>query len=153
MSRFATEVSQQKGVDERRNAIRKRVLLSGVVVHPSGNKVVDCAIRDLNVHGAQLRLPEKLPLGEEIYLLDIRNQAAYLASVVWSLEDRAGVNFVRGYALDAPLPPNLKFLGKSFLEAKLRQVRSLLKRGVSVEEATSIVGLTEDHFKSLGEQV
>jgi hypothetical protein len=79
----------------------------------------------------------------EIYLVDTHNEMAHLATVVWVEDDRTGLSFVRSYSLTLTLPLRLAFLGKLLVHAKLRQVQALTQRGVSVEEATRVVGLSE----------
>ncbi len=139
---------------ERRRFPRKRVLLSGVVADANGQNAVDCTIRDVSSRGAQVAgLPKVLERGTELYLVDTRNEAAHLATVAWCNAGRTGLSFVRSYSLDLTLPPPLEFLGKLLIEAKLRQVRALMKRGVPMDEATRVVGVTEnylDRFIELG---
>jgi len=138
---------------DRRDTPRKRVLLSGVVADADGQNPVDTTIRDLTAKGAQVELPKTIARDSELYLVDTRNEVAHLATVAWSNSYRAGVSFVRSYSLELTLPPTLEFLGKLLIEAKLRQVRALMQRGVPVEEATRIVGVTENYlerFAALG---
>lgn len=95
---------------ERRPLRRRRVLLSGVVSDANGQSAIDCTIRDMSVRGAQVQLPRALQLDKEIYLVDTRNEIAYLAKVSWIKADRAGLSFVRSYELASDLPTQLRFL-------------------------------------------
>jgi hypothetical protein len=93
-----------------------------------------------------------LQLGGEVYLLNTRNEIAYPATVAWIMTDRTGFSFVRSYSLEATLPSQLEFLGRLLVEARLRQVHALIERGVPVEEATRVVGLTEEYLGRVGKR-
>ncbi len=136
-----------KVVAEQRQLPRKGVLLAGVIADPDGKNAIDCMIRDINVRGAQIQLPRDLQLGEELLLLNTRNEIAHLATVVWTDADRAGLSFVRSYALEGTLPSHLEFLWKLFLDAKFRQIGTLIECGIPVAAASSVVGLTEDYLE------
>jgi len=147
MRRNSSEAKIRLVADEQRHLPRKRVLLSGVIADGSGMNAVDCVIRDINVRGAQVQSPMTLQLGKELFLLNTRNEIAHLATVAWIKSDRAGLSFVRSYSLEEALPSQLEFLWKLFLDAKFRQISALIERGVSVAEASSIVGLTEHYLE------
>lgn len=136
---------------ERRSLPRKRVLLSGVIANIDGEYSLDCVIRDINVRGAKIELSETLRINGRLYLLDVHNQVAHLATTAWSASRLHGLAFVRSYALAAALSPDLRFLGKLLLEAKLRHVQSLIKRTYPLEQAIGIVGLTTDILERFGE--
>ena len=130
---------------ERRKRKRKRVLLSGVVADSKGTNAADCAIRDMNERGAQIYLHKNRPLSSDaIYLLDTRNQVAYLANLVWRDDERVGLSFIRSYALREAISPELEFLRALLLQAKLRQIQALTTRRLSTEEAIKLVGLSAD---------
>ena len=126
---------------ERRHLRRRRVLLGGVICDAYGETAIDCTIRGLSAGGAQVQLAETLQLDKEIYLVDTWKDWAYLAKVAWIKADRAGLSFVRSYGLSPEPPAPLQFLKSVLLDAKLRQVRALVERGRSPEEATRMVGL------------
>jgi hypothetical protein len=92
-----------------------------------------------------------LPAGDQIFLLDTRNHLAYLATIRWRKSKSAGVEFIRTYDLNSALPPELSFLEKLLIEAKLRQILTLERRGTPLEHAASIVGLTERHLGRVDE--
>jgi len=146
-TRNASEAPLAAATVERRRLPRKRVLLSGVVTDANGQNAIDCAIRDLSSRGAQVTLPKAMERGTELYLVDTRNEVAHLATVAWCNAGQTGLSFVRSYSLDLTLPPPLEFLGKLLIEAKLRQVRALMKRGVPMDEATRVVGVTENYLE------
>ena len=128
---------------ERRHLRRRRVLLGGVICDAYGETVIDCTIRGLSGGGAQVQLAETLQLDKEIYLVDVWKDMAYLAKVAWIKADRAGLSFVRSYGLSPEPPAPLRFLKSVLLDAKLRQVRALVERGLSPEEATRMVGVKD----------
>jgi hypothetical protein len=147
MSKEASEDRLESAPAERRRTRRKRVLLSGVVADANGKNAIDCIIRDLTARGAQVQLSVTLRKDNEVYLVDTRNEIAHLATVAWVKAGRAGLSFVRSYTLESALPPPLEFLGRLLIEAKVRQVHTLIKRGVPVEDATLAIGLSEDHIE------
>lgn len=143
--------SQLTALDSRKFP-RKRVLFSGVITGPEAESPIDCTIRDISASGAQVQTKRTLTLRSRLYLIDTRNEAAHLAAVAWVRDHRLGLSFIHSHLLDVGLGPKLQFLRIVLVEAKLRQVRSLVKRSLSVEEATSLVGITEnylDHFADL----
>ena len=152
MGKDASVVPLDPAAVERRLMSRKRVLLSGAIADANGENATDCTIRDMTARGAQVQLPRTLQLGAEVYLVDTRNEVAHLATVAWIKTDRTGLSFVRSYSLELTLPPPLEFLGRLLIEVKLRQVRALIERGVPVEEATRVVGLTEDYLERFGKR-
>ena len=138
---------------EKRGLPRKKVLFSGVIADATGTNEIDCTIRDMTIRGAQIQLSRTLDRDAELYLVDTRREIAHLASVAWVKADRAGLSFVRSYFLDASLAPQLEFLRTLLIEARLRQVHALIRWGVPVEEATRVVGLSEEcieRFATLG---
>ena len=117
--------------------------MGGVVCDAHGGTAIECTIRGISVGGAQVQSSGSLQLDKEIYLVDTRKDVAYLAKVVWIKDDRAGLSFMRSHALSSDLPAQLQFLNSILLDAKLRQVRELKERGMSLEEARRTVGLTD----------
>src|SRR5688572_14701890 len=115
----AQEIASADPSNQRRLP-RKQVLLKGVVTDAAGSDGTDCAIADLNVLGAQVRISRQLPVGAQIILLDTSNTTAHVANVVWSSGERAGLSFVQSHAMGLGLPPRLNFLWKLLLEAKLK---------------------------------
>jgi len=95
---------------------------------------------------------KELSLGGDMYFLDLRNHVAHVAKVAWNRSNRSGLSFIRSYELDAPLPPQMTFLKRLFLEATLRQVQKLIKCGISSEEAAALVGLTKDQLERLNRE-
>lgn len=91
----------------KRSQPRRRVLLSGKLVHSTSELTVDCAIQDISSAGARVRLPPDTLLGEPIYLINMSHGLAFRARVAWRRENRAGLEFTRYFDLhkageDAP---------------------------------------------------
>lgn len=131
---------------DRREFPRKRVLFSGVILGSDAQDPIDCYIRDISARGAQVQVSCPPTLRPQLYLIDTRNEAAHLTTVAWASEHRLGLSFIHSYLIDLGLASELQFLKTVLVEAKLRQVRSLIERGLAVEEAASLVGLTENYL-------
>ena len=134
---------------ERRRLPRKVALMRAVVASVNGDNVFDCMIRDMNTGGAQIDYSKTLSVGEEVYLLDIGNRGAHLAKVVWTNSDRAGLSFLKSYAVGLGLPLPLKFLWRLLLEAKLKEIDRAIRQGIPVGLAFSTVGLAEEDLHRL----
>jgi len=123
--------------------------MRAVVASVNGDNVFDCMIRDMNTGGAQIDYSKTLSVGEEVYLLDIGNRGAHLAKVVWTNSDRAGLSFLKSYAVGLGLPLPLKFLWRLLLEAKLKEIDRAIRQGIPVGLAFSTVGLAEEDLHRL----
>jgi PilZ domain-containing protein len=134
---------------ERRQWPRKTVLLSAVIADLNGENACNCMIRDMSAGGAQISLSRSLQKGEQIYLVDASNRAAHLAKVAWTDSDRAGLSFVRSYAINLGLPSRLKFFWRLLLEAKLKEVDRIVAAGVSMGLAFRSVGLANEHLHQM----
>lgn len=145
----SSRVQVTRSNDDKRQFSRSRVLLGAVVVTTDGARAFDCTIRDLSVSGASVHPATDLPVGDRIFLLDTRNLIAYLAIIKWKTMKGSGVEFARNYDLTAELPNEVSFLEKLLIEAKLRHILKLVRRGVQLEHAASIVGFTRKHFSKV----
>jgi hypothetical protein len=77
---------------DRRQAEREDVNLDALVVAEEPRLVLDCAVRNISVFGAQIEgawdwLPRRL------YLLDVVGGVSYGAELVWRKGSRAGLRF------------------------------------------------------------
>jgi len=149
--RSAQKVGLQHNADpsERRRWPRKTVLINAIIADPDGENVSECTIRDVSAGGAQISLSSNLQKGQQIYLVDAGNRVAHLAKVMWTSADRAGLSFVRSYAINLGLPPHLKFLWRLLLEAKLRELDRIVASGVSIGLASRSVGLANEHLHQM----
>jgi len=95
---------------ERRPQSRKRVLLTGIIATPGGERSFDCTIRDLSQTGARIALGKGAQLPAEFYLINIRDRVAYDARPVRSDGSEAGIIFKKTIALSGLSDPSLGFL-------------------------------------------
>jgi hypothetical protein len=99
-------------------------------------------IRDINAGGAQVSASISFPQGTEVYLLDVGNQIAHHAKLVWSKADRSGLSFVESHRMGMGLPLHLSFLWKVLLEAKLQDIERSIGSGISAGSAFMHAGLS-----------
>jgi hypothetical protein len=136
---------------ERRSMPRTSVMWSGVISSSNGQNASDCTIRNINEAGAEISAKRTLELGEEVYLLVMRSQIAFLASVVWMQSERIGLSFSGTYEVVPGLPSELKFLRCVLVETRVRQMLGLVQRGVPLEEAARVVGWQENEIEELAD--
>jgi len=146
MTDQVTVQNKSLSASNRRKADRIRVLLGGVVVTPDGEQAKDCIIRDISARGANIRCSMSLDPGDEIFLLDSRNRSAYFATIAWRKSQSYGLSFIRTYQLNLGTPLEKDFLEQHLVNAKLRQIAAIEKKGIPLDEAASLVGLTEQEL-------
>src|SRR4029450_1064873 len=129
---------------ERRRWPRKPALMSAIVADGDGENACSCSIREMSADGAQIRISRELPVGAKIYLVNASNGVAYLATVVWSNFNRAGLSFSQRHVIGVGLPPGVKFIWRLVREAKLKEVEGVVAMGVPIEQACSSGGFAED---------
>jgi hypothetical protein len=76
---------------DRRAKPRKKVLFAGVIVYGEGHFAINCRFRDLTETSARVVLPANQNLPEEFYLINMKDQAAHKARLVWRKKDEAGI--------------------------------------------------------------
>jgi two-component system cell cycle response regulator len=84
---------------EKRSDPRHRVLYGGKLVEATGAFSTDCAIRELSKDGARLRMSAPVPMGDDVYLIELRSGEAHLVHVVWRQGADLGVAFRRSVDL------------------------------------------------------
>jgi hypothetical protein len=134
---------------EQRRLARKKVLLEGVIADPESETGIDCVIRDIHAEGAAVSPAKRLRMGARVFLLDTGNAIAHECRVAWSGADKAGLSFVRNYAMGLGLPPKLKFLYRLLFEGRLRQAERAIAMGVPNELALSTSSLTKEHMRQM----
>jgi hypothetical protein len=134
---------------EQRRLARKTVLLDAVIAEAYGETAAECVIRDIHAQGAAVSVTKKLPIGAHVFLLDVGNAIAHESRVAWSRSDRAGLQFMRSYAMGLGLPPKLKFLWRLLFAVKLRQVERAIGAQVPIELALNTAGLTREHIRQM----
>jgi len=96
---------------ERRAVSRQRTLLRGrVCFGPRHSITVECGIRNLSEHGAQVRLPPQQPLPGELTLLYVNEGLAFDASVIWRRGEVVGLRFTGRHNLKGDVSDDLKSL-------------------------------------------
>jgi len=88
---------------ERREELRRRVLLTGILIHGPADLTVDCAIRDLTDSGARVRLGAPDDLSQPLMLLVCRSGEAFEGEIAWRRGKEIGLSFLRRCDLTAPL--------------------------------------------------
>lgn len=97
--------------NERRSVPRQRTLLRArVCFGPHHAITVDCGIRNLSEHGAQVRLPPQQPLPGDLTLLHVTEGLAFDASVIWRRGDLVGLRFKGRHNLKGDVSDDLKSL-------------------------------------------
>lgn len=117
-----SSVSIMQPRQERRQSLRQRALLAGVLVEPNKSSTWSCTIRNISEGGARLGIADAnwvpLAFGIEIAARDMVRQA----EVVWRTPDTIGVKF--------KVAPAEETRSLSMLN-KLRHERELLQRRIS----------------------
>jgi hypothetical protein len=127
---------------ERRRLERKPTLLRAVIVEANAQNARNCLILDINAGGAQVSTSIRYPNGTEVYLLDVGNQIAHHAKLVWSKADRSGLSFVESHRIGTGPPLHLSFLWRLLLEAKLQDIERNIGSGISAGSAFMSAGLS-----------
>ena len=130
------------GGEERRVGRRRRVLFFGRIADATGAQVADCAISNLSLTGAQVRLYAEQTLPSQVYLVDPKTHSAYLSEIVWQRGDRLGLHFRETLDLTTEISGRLHFLKTLLIEAKLKQVELLEAKGFTLDEALEAIGAT-----------
>ena len=76
---------------ERRVKPRKKVLFAGVIVYGEGDFAINCRIRDLTETSARVTLPASQNLPDELYLINMKEQTAHKARMVWQRKNDIGL--------------------------------------------------------------
>ena len=80
-------------MDERRAAVRKRVLYGAVVGVQADGRSYDCVVKNWSDLGARIEFPQDAELAEEIDLLVTQTGLSYRARVMWRRDDAVGLAF------------------------------------------------------------
>jgi hypothetical protein len=101
---------------EHRVETRRRVLLSGKLIHSPNDLGVDCAIQDISRTGARVRMSGPEALANPLHLIDLRHGLAFKARIVWRDGARVGLAFTRYYDLSKPDPERPPVLRRIWME-------------------------------------
>ena len=80
--------------DNQRRSQRPRVLLAGRLIYGDAWMTIDCAIRDLTVEGAKLRLSGPAILPPKVTLIEIGTGMTHTCEVTWRRLPDIGVKFL-----------------------------------------------------------
>jgi hypothetical protein len=101
-------------------APRVRTFLTGKLVHGDGAFSVDCTVRDISEGGAKVMLIQNQSLPPSVFLVVVKYCTAYQSEIVWANFPARGLKFLARYKLDRPVPKNLKYLRRLWLELRPR---------------------------------
>jgi len=96
--------------DGKRQAPRRRMLMTGLVANEDLGLSFRCAIRDRSADGARLKLPPGTMAPSRFWLIEASEGLAFDATVIWRQTPEVGVS------LDAPVD-----LKTSMLQDKLHK--------------------------------
>ncbi|MDP3746407.1 MAG: PilZ domain-containing protein [Phenylobacterium sp.] len=105
---------------ERREELRRRVFLTGILIHGPAKLTVDCTIRDLTDSGARVRLGAPDDLSQPLMLLICRSGDAFAGEIAWRRGDEIGLSFSRQCDLNAPLTGRAKTGRRLWIERSAR---------------------------------
>lgn len=107
--------------EESRSAQRKRTLFKGVLSYGQNCAfTVDCVISDISEAGARVQIQPGPPVPTDVFLVHLRERAAYEASVVWRRDNYLGLKFAARHDLENPNTEDLKVLRQHCVEHELR---------------------------------
>ncbi|HEY9217506.1 MAG TPA: PilZ domain-containing protein [Phenylobacterium sp.] len=91
-----------KATTNHRRAPRQSVLTKGLLIHGRSSLSVPCTIRDVSSLGARVKLSTPEILSRPIYLVIVRNGAAFEAEIAWAKSGELGLQFKGRLNLGAP---------------------------------------------------
>jgi len=95
---------------ERRPLQRKRVLLGGIITYASGAHSFACTFRNLAASGARINIGRDMQFPSEFYLINVKDQLAHEAKVIWNNGTEVGVEFKQTFQVDKITDPAVSFL-------------------------------------------
>jgi hypothetical protein len=81
-------------MSERRQTLRARTILGGVISFNKRRSTLDCNVRNFSPKGARVEFTNTAVLPDEFDLTIARKDATFRARTVWRDEDTAGVVFL-----------------------------------------------------------
>jgi hypothetical protein len=96
-------------IAERREVLRERKFLGGVIVHSEGRFSTKCTIRNITRSGARLSLTDSVAIPTDFFLVDTKTATVHRAHVAWIKSANAGVFFLENFTAKS-LPPDLVYL-------------------------------------------
>ena len=114
---MATDAS---GPPTRRRLLRRRTLLTGILLHGPGRWTLDCSIRDVSEGGAHIRTPAVVHLARPTVLLAPSADWAFEATVAWQRDRDMGLTLVAALNLTAPTTDLERIVRLLWLERRAR---------------------------------
>ncbi len=106
---------------ESRTEPRRRTLFKGMLSYGQNCAfTVECVIADLSEAGARVQIQPGPPVPSSVFLVHLREHAAYEATVAWRRDDNLGLKFVARHDLENPTTEDLKVLRQHCIEHQLR---------------------------------
>lgn len=102
--------------DHQERPPRKRTYLKGLLVYGDNLFTLDCAIQDLSDGGAKITLNKQQSLPTDVFLIVVKQGVAHKAKIVWQKYPARGLKFSETYVLDGPLPKDLQFLHRLWID-------------------------------------
>lgn len=106
----------EKSTADHRQILRQRTFLGAKLTYGDGAFTTDCVVRDFSVMGARVKVPEGLPIPDQVFLVEMRSGIAYEAKVVWKRHPEIGLEFVHEYGLSEASTPHLRLLKHIWIE-------------------------------------
>jgi hypothetical protein len=138
-----------------RRAVRRRVLMGGLIVSPCGSDVLECTIHDRSEAGGKVRLPDERQIPMKCYFVDLRHQNVHTAELIWRRGKFIGLSLSEAHTLDDPPPSELEHVYQPSVRAKLRQIGILGRIGYTLDDCLSLVGasrVTYAQWRAVGSQ-
>jgi hypothetical protein len=95
---------------------RKRTYLKGLLVYGDNLFTLDCAIQDLSDGGAKITINKQQSLPVDVFLIVVKKGVVHKAKIVWQKYPARGLKFSETYSLDEPLPKDLQFLRRLWID-------------------------------------
>jgi len=106
--------------ENRRRALRQRVILGGKLVHSGGAFSMNVTLRNVTAFGARLILPTSTVAPDVFDLIDMKNGDAFQCRIVWREYPQIGVVFESRERLEAANTPRLAELKALWLTSLVR---------------------------------
>jgi hypothetical protein len=116
----------EKPMGERRTSGRQKSFLRGRIIYNNRQNVLDCLIRDISQHGANLVFSETARVPEAMELYVPQKDQTFRAHVQWRAGDEVGVTFGEAPSARAG---GADLTGRvERLEAEVASLRRMLRR-------------------------
>jgi hypothetical protein len=104
-----------------RNTPRKRTLFKGLLSYGQNCAfTIDCVIADISDAGARVQIQPGPSVPTDVFLVHLRERAAYEATVAWRRNNNLGLKFAARHDLENPATEDLKVLRQHCVEHELR---------------------------------